>query len=192
MLWEVIGDLKSLANGEVDPDDPWHYARKLPDYLINFLEVTPTGCSAWDNDDEHQPLTDAGEPSGARFNRGFTRCNWQDTCPTITTGNGSISDLYSIHCGRYDAATGKYTDCRVFSLRELIRISGCRGDFLDALDLPRDENGMLDEKVENSLRKAIGQHFCAPHVRALMTTIPLPAPANDNEPQAGETTKVEK
>ncbi len=187
MLWEVIGDLKSLANGEVDPDDPWHYARKLPDYLINFLEVTPTGCSAWDNDDEHQPLTDAGEPSCARFNRGFTRCNWQDTCPTITTGNGSIGDLYSIHCGRYDCATGKYTDCRVFSLRELIRISACRDDFLDALDLPRDENGMLDEKVENSLRKAIGQHFCAPHVRALMTSLPIPANDNITQTATSET-----
>lgn len=53
--------------------------------------------------------------------------------------------------------------------------------------MPRDENGMLDEKVENSLRKAIGQHFCAPHVRALMTSLPIPANDNITQTATSET-----
>lgn len=40
MLWEVIEHLKSLGNGEIDTDDPWHYARELSDYYINMLAHT--------------------------------------------------------------------------------------------------------------------------------------------------------
>lgn len=180
MLWEVIGDLISLDNGAIDPDDPWHYARKLPDYLINILEHTPTGCSAWDNDAEYQPLTDKGDYSNGNYNKGFTRVPWQDQCPTITTGNGSISDLCSIHPGRYNPEKQLYTDCRVFSLRELLKIMNCPDNFFDRLNLKREENGMLNETEENNLRKAIGQHFCPDHVNALYSTLPLPANENNN------------
>lgn len=180
MLWEVIGDLISLDNGAIDPNDPWHYARKLPDYLINILEHTPTGCSAWDNDAEYQPLTDKGDYSNGNYNKGFTRNLWQDQCPTITTGNGSISDLCSIHPGRYNPEKQLYTDCRVFSLRELLKIMNCPDNFFDRLNLKREENGMLNETEENNLRKAIGQHFCPDHVNALYSTLPLPANENNN------------
>jgi hypothetical protein len=37
---------------------------------------------------------------------------------------------------------------------------------------------MLEQKTENNLRKAIGQHFCPVHVNALFSTMPLPV--NDN------------
>lgn len=178
MLWEVIGHLKSLDNGEIDPDDPWHYAKELPDYLINFLQYTPTGCSAWDNEAEYQPLTDSGDYSNGNFKKGYTRNNWQDQCPTITTGNGSISDLCSLHPGRYNPETQTYSDCRVFSLRELGLIMNTPPDFFDKLALPREENGMLNEKIENALRKAIGQHFCPDHVNSLFSSLPLSA--NDN------------
>ncbi len=175
MLWEVIGDLISLDNGAIDPNDPWHYARELPEYIINFLKCTPTGCSAWDNDVDHQPLIDNGEYSNGNYGKGFTRTNWQDQCPTITSGNGSISNLYSIHPGKYNPDTQEYSDCRVFSLRELLKIMDCPDNFFDRLNLKREENGMLNEKDENSLRKAIGQHFCPLHVNALYSTLPLPA-----------------
>lgn len=178
MLWEVIGDLMSLGNGEIDPNDPWHYARELPEHIIKILAHTPTGCTAWDNEAEYQPLTDNGEYSNGNFGKGFTRNEWQDQCPTITTGNGSISNVYSIHPGRYNPETQEYTDCRVFSLRELLKIMDCPNGFFDKLNLKREENGMLNETDENNLRKAIGQHFCPLHVNALYSTLPLPA--NDN------------
>lgn len=179
MLWEVIGDLISLDNGAIDPNDPWHYARELPDYLINILAHTPTGCCAWDNEADYQPLTDKGEYSNGNFNRGFTRNNWQDQCPTITTGNGSISDLYAVHPGRYNPDTQCYSDCRVFSLRELGLIMNTPPDFFDKLNLKREENGMLNETEENNLRKAIGQHFCPDHVNSLYSTLPVPANENN-------------
>lgn len=179
MLWEVIGDLSSLDNGAVDPNDSWHYARELPECVINFLKHTPTGCSAWDNDADYQPLRDNGEYSNGNYNKGFTRTNWQNQCPTITTGNGRISDLCSLHPGRYNPSTQEYTDCRVFSLRELLRIMDCPDDFFDKLHLKREENGMLNETEENNLRKAIGQHFCCLHVNALFSTLPIPI--NDNQ-----------
>ena len=178
MLWEVIGDLMSLGNGEIDPNDPWHYARELSENIIKILAHTPTGCSAWDNEAEYQPLTDSGEYSNGNYGKGFTRNEWQDQCPTITTGNGSISDVYSLHPGRYNPETQEYTDCRVFSLRELLKIMDCPNEFFDKLNLKREENGMLNETEENNLRKAIGQHFCPLHVNALYSTLPLPA--NDN------------
>ena len=178
MLWEVIGDLMSLGNGEIDPNDPWHYARELSENIIKILAHTPTGWSAWDNEAEYQPLTDSGEYSNGNYGKGFTRNEWQDQCPTITTGNGSISDVYSLHPGRYNPETQEYTDCRVFSLRELLKIMDCPNEFFDKLNLKREENGMLNETEENNLRKAIGQHFCPLHVNALYSTLPLPA--NDN------------
>lgn len=175
---EAIGDLMSLGNGEIDPNDPWHYARELSENIIKILAHTPTGCSAWDNEAEYQPLTDSGEYSNGNYGKGFTRNEWQDQCPTITTGNGSISDVYSLHPGRYNPETQEYTDCRVFSLRELLKIMDCPNEFFDKLNLKREENGMLNETEENNLRKAIGQHFCPLHVNALYSTLPLPA--NDN------------
>lgn len=178
MLWEVIGDLMSLGNGEIDPNDPWHYARELPEHIIRILAHTPTGCSAWDNEAEYQPLTNSGEYSNGNYDKGFTRNEWQDQCPTITTGNGSVSDMDSLHPGRYNPETQEYTDCRVFSLRELLKIMDCPNGFFDKLNLKREENGMLNETEENNLRKAIGQHFCPLHVNALYSTLPLPA--NDN------------
>ena len=178
MLWEVIGDLMSLGNGEIDPNDPWHYARELPEHIIKILAHTPTGCTAWDNEAEYQPLTDNGEYSNGNYGTGVTRVPWQDQCPTITTGNGSISDVYSLHPGRYNPETQEYSDCRVFSLRELGRIMDIPPDFFDKLNLKREENGMLNKTEENNLRKAIGQHFCPLHVNALFSTLPLPA--NDN------------
>ena len=131
-----------------------------------------------DNEAEYQPLTDSGEYSNGNYGKGFTRNEWQDQCPTITTGNGSISDVYSLHPGRYNPETQEYTDCRVFSLRELLKIMDCPNEFFDKLNLKREENGMLNETEENNLRKAIGQHFCPLHVNALYSTLPLPA--NDN------------
>jgi len=178
MLWEVIGDLRSLENGEIDPNDPWHYARTLPECVVRFIEQTPTGCSAWDNAEDFQPVLDNGEYPEAKYNKGYTRNDWQYQCPTITTGNGRINDLASIHPGRYNPETKKFTDPRVFSLRELQRIMDCPSDFFDKLNLARDENGMLEQKTETALREAIGQHFCPIHVNALFSTMPLPV--NDN------------
>lgn len=40
MLWEIIGDLISLDNGAIDPDDPWHYARKLTNLCVNYKRRT--------------------------------------------------------------------------------------------------------------------------------------------------------
>ena len=184
MLWEVIGKLKSLGNGEIDPEDSWHYARELPQHIIEFLEHTPTGCSAWDNEPKYQPLTIKGEYSNCNYKTSYTRNNWQDQCPTITTGNGEVSDLYSIHPGKYNPDTHTYSDCRVFSLRELQLIMNTPPDFFDKLNLQREANGMLNESEENALRRAIGQHFCPDHVNSLFSTLPIPA--NDNNPTADE------
>ena len=51
---------------------------------------------------------------------------------------------------------------------------------------------MLIGPDERFIREVLGEHVCPKFLLNLVSTIPLPAPANDNEPQAVETTKAEK
>ena len=180
-VFEAIGTLKSLEAGEVDPDNRWHYGLPLTDEEIKFLAHTPTGMSAWLNSVLYQPKNKSGSTSGASFKQTYKRIEPSKPCPTITGGNGSISDLSSVHFGR-PLTNGCYSDARVCSILELLLMIGAPADFLNPLLAPqasKDDfeglhwrNGMLTPKDEDNVRDALGEHVCLKMMLALLSTFP--------------------
>ena len=170
-LWQVIGDLPSIEPGNSDPLHKWHYALPLDPCQIKFLAHTPTACSSFENAGEYQPVNTDGTPSKAEFEAAFTRLDWNKPCKTVTTSSNYIGGTYTLHPG-YALTDGTYSDCRVLSILELLRIIGLPEDFLEPLDLAT-KNGMLSEKDDSFIREVLGEHVCPKMYNALMTTIPL-------------------
>lgn len=180
-VYEAIGTLKSLEAGEVDPDNKWHYGLPLTDEEIKFLAHTPTGMSAWLNSIPYLPKNKSGSTSGASFKQTYKRIEPSKPCPTITGGNGSISDLSSVHFGR-PLTNGCYSDARVCSILELLLMMGASADFLDPLLAPKAfeddfeglhwKGGMLTAKDEENVRESLGEHVCPKMMLALLSTFP--------------------
>lgn len=187
-VFEVIGNMPSLEAGEVCPDLSWHYARDLMPHEIEFLAHTPTGCSAWDNAVKYQPLNKSGSNAGGQFNRGYLRINPAKSSPTITGDNGDIGGLSTVHFGR-PLSDGTYSDARVLSILEVLRLIGAADEFLNPLNAPGSseedfdgltwENGQLVNPDEAFIRGTLGEHVCPKFMLNIMSTLPLPA--NDNE-----------
>lgn len=112
-----------------------------------------------------------GTPSKAQFEAAFTRLDWNKPCKTVTTSSNYIGGTYTLHPG-YALTDGTYSDCRVLSILELLRIIGLPEDFLEPLDLAT-KNGMLSEKDDSFIREVLGEHVCPKMYNALITTIPL-------------------
>lgn len=122
-------------------------------------------------------------------------------CKVIESGSGGIGDVYGVHFGR-PLSDGTYSDSRVLSIAEILKLIGLEDDFLEPLiakgtsdedfDGLTFKNSMLISPDERFIREVLGEHVCPKFLLNLVSTIPLPAPANDNEPQAVETTKAEK
>ena len=154
---------------------------------LNFWH-TPTGCSAWDNAVKYQPLNKNGSNVGGQFNRGYLRINPAKAAPTITGDNGEIGGLSTVHFGR-PLSDGTYSDARVLSILEILRLIGTADNFLDPLNASRSskedfdgltwENGKLVNPDEAFIRGALGEHVCPKFMLNIMSTLPLPA--NDNE-----------
>ena len=163
MLFEVIGDLPSMDAGVIDSNNPLHRTSSIPACQKRFLDVTPSGCSAWDNSKAFQPVNADGTPSGAQFKSSFSRLNWDKPCNTITTDNESLGGLINIHPGR-PLSDGTYSDSRPLSLLELIRVTGLPDDFFIP-DWAKNDDHLI--------RTVIGECFAPLHVKALLSTLPI-------------------
>ncbi len=188
-VYDAIGDLRSLGNGEVDSDFKWHYALPLTDAEINFLAHTPTGCSAWDNKAIYCPVNPDKTASLAQISRTYTRIDPAYPVATITSDSGSIAGIYTVHYGR-PLTDGTYSDCRVLSILELLRLMGAEDTFLDPLDAPAKkllngevdnddfdgltwENGRLVSADEKFIRTVLGEHVCPRTMLTLLSTMPI-------------------
>lgn len=189
-VFETIGSMQSLEAGEVDPNNKWHYGVSLEEHEIEFLQHTPTGCSAWDNLVKFQPKNKDASYANGQFKKGYTRINPAAPSPTITSDSGQIGGLSTIHYGR-PLSDGTFSDSRVLSIAELLKIIGTDDDFLEPLNTPKTseddfdgltwENAMLTKPDEHFIREALGEHVCPKFMLNLMSTLPIPA--NDNKPE---------
>ena len=187
-VFEAIGSMQSLEAGEVDPNNKWHYGVALEAHEIEFLQHTPTGCSAWDNLPIFQPKNKDGSNARGQFQKGYTRIDPAFPSPTITSDSGQIGGLATIHFGR-PLSDGTYSDSRVLSIAEILALIGCEADFLEPLNAPKSdeedfdgliwENGMLTSPDEHFVREVLGEHVCPKFMRNIMST--LPVPTNDNK-----------
>ena len=162
-LKDAIGDLPSLdpilreyeIMYKVFPDyekkkeaglkiSKWHYARPHVWRNVEVMLHTPTGCSAKKNKFFY-PKNPEGQLVGGSGST-YMRMSWDKPAPTVTTYNHTISSFQNVHPGRYDEKTGLYSDPRVLSIFELMRVT----------TLPDDWN-IPDWASENLIRTVIGE-----------------------------------
>lgn len=154
---EVIGELPSLESGEKS-DIKWHFAKKHADRHVLWMKNTPTGETAFNNEVFYPQKADGTRIKG--YNTTYKRIEWDKPAPTITMSNGSISSQNNVHPGR-KLEDGTYSDARVLSILEILRLSG----------LPDDWN-IPDDATENFIRQVIGEGFPPKFSAKLIETMP--------------------
>lgn len=98
----------------------WHIPPKHVWRNVECMMHTPTGCTARKNK-EFFPKKKNGKMVGGAP-RTYMRMDWEKPAPTITSYNHTISSFQNVHPGRFDSSTGLYTEPRVLSVLELMRV----------------------------------------------------------------------
>lgn len=142
---ETIGDLPSLESGETS-NIKWHFGRKHDDRQVLWMKHTPTGHSAFENKIYFPTKKDKTPIIG--YTSSYRRIKWDAPAPTITIRNDAISSQRNVHPGRL-LTDGTYSDARVLSILELMRLTG----------LPDDWN-IPDQTPEILIRQILGE--CIP------------------------------
>lgn len=105
----------------------WHFPK---DHVWRNVEVmmhTPTGCSARQNPVYFPKKKDGTMVGGAP--RTYMRMDWKKAAPTITIYNHTISSFQNVHPGRLDPETGLYSDARVLTIFEMMRVTSLPDDW---------------------------------------------------------------
>ncbi len=153
---DAIGDLPSLES-EQKSDILYHTAKKHNQNHILWMKNTPTGKTAFENK-IHYPQKNGRKIRG--FITTYKRMKWITPSPTITMCNGAVSSQNNVHPGR-KKMDGTYSDARVLTILELIRLTG----------LPDDWNIPLWAS-DNLIRQVLGEAFPPRFAESLLTTIP--------------------
>lgn len=91
---DTIGNLEPLRNGDTDPNDSLHRARKLSSKNLERIQATPHDGGGISNWDDHLLLECHKKETGKTFKRSvYGRMRWDEPGPTMTTqcvglGNG--------------------------------------------------------------------------------------------------------
>ena len=94
--------------------------------------------------------------------RTYMRMDWNKAAPTITSYNHTISSFQNVHPGRLIEETGLYSDARVLTIFELLRV----------MSLPDDWN--IPEWASNQLiRTVIGEGVPPLAVKRLVAQLKL-------------------
>lgn len=159
---DAIGDLPSLDPLVKEPEyrkyfpdydkkrkaglkvNKWHYARSHVWRNIEVMLHTPSGCSAKKNPIFY-PKNNQGKLVGGSGST-YMRMDWDKPAPTVTTYNHTISSFQNVHPGKLNPKTGLYSDPRVLTVFELMRITS----------LPDDWN-IPDWADESLVRTVIGE-----------------------------------
>lgn len=105
----------------------WHYARPHVWRNVEVMMHTPTGCSAKKNP-VYYPKNKEGKLVGGSGST-YKRMDWDKPAPTVTTYNHTISSFQNVHPGRLIKDTGLYSDPRVLTVFELMRITTLPDDW---------------------------------------------------------------
>ena len=177
-LKEAIGDLPELVPliSDMDYDEflkvfgdyeekkkagkacsKWHRPPIQKQRHVYIMEHTPTGKSAFDNEDKYKPRKADGS-----LIKGFRTCykrqDWDRPAYTVTMSNGSISSQNNGHPGR--EKNGLYSDPRVLSILELFRV----------MTIPDDWN-VPEGYSDNFIRQVIGEGIPPLFLRKMIENI---------------------
>lgn len=137
----------------------WHYPQKHVWRNVEWMMHTPTGKSARQNEIYYPVKADGTRVKGAP--RTYMRMDWDRPAPTVTIYNNTISSYQNVHPGRY-IGNGLYSDARVLSILELMRIT----------TLP-DEWNIPNWASEKLIRTVIGEGIPPLLVRRLVEVLNL-------------------
>lgn len=122
------------------------------------MKHTPTGETAFNNKKYYPQKEDGTRIKG--YNTTYKRIEWDKPAPTVTMCNGAVSSQNNVHPGR-KLNDGTYSDARVLSILEIIRLSG----------LPDDWN-IPDWATDNFVRQVIGEGFPPKFSSKMLETMP--------------------
>lgn len=177
-LREAIGDLPSLDPEikekefrSIFPDfeqkkqnglkvSKWHYPRPHVWRNVECMMHTPTGQSARKNEYYYPKKSDGTMNGGAP--RTYMRMDWDKPAPTITSYNHTISSFQNVHPGNYIPETGLYSDARVLTVFELMRVMSIPDDW----DIP-------DWATESLVRTVIGEGVPPLAVKKIVSELKL-------------------
>lgn len=149
---DACGDLEELESGESSKADPWHFAVKHPQHVIEWLRDVPEGESAHNNPDpEKRP------PSG--YNTTYKRIRWDEPCSTISTTFGMISGCRNVHP----------TNTRSLTIREAARCQTLPDDFELCGNLGQIRTA-IGNAVPPRLAEVIARHLLDSVLKATSTT----------------------
>lgn len=155
---ESIYDLPSLEAGEESFINKYHIAKKHNKRHIKWMQNTPTGKSAHDNEKFFPKKKDNTRIKG--YSTTYKRIEWDKPAPTITMANGSISSQNNVHPGRKQK-DGTYSDARVLTILELLRLTG----------LPDDWN-IPNWASDKLIREVLGECFPPKFALEMIKTMP--------------------
>lgn len=141
-LKQAIGDLPSLEANEKS-SLLFHYAKKHHKNHIEWLKHTPTGQTAFDNEERYRPNKNGRLIKGYKSN--YKRMSWDKPAQTVTMSSGGLSCQCNCHPG-YLKEDGTYSDARALTPLELFRVMG----------LP-DNWGLPHYLSDNKIRKYLGE-----------------------------------
>lgn len=131
-VYEAIGDLPSLEAGEAS-NIKWHFARKHTLNHIIWMRHTPTGKSAFSNEEYYPQKSDGTRIKG--YESSYRRIKWDEPSPTITIRNDAISSQRNVHPGRL-LSDSTYSDARVLTPLEIMRLTSLPDDWPIPDDTP--------------------------------------------------------
>lgn len=129
---DAIGDLPSLEAGE-ESGIKWHYGRNHDENQVVWMKHTSTGHSAFENK-YYFPKKKDGTPIKG-YQSSYRRIKWDEPSPTITIRNDAISSQRNVHPGKL-LKDGTYSDARVMTVLELMRLTGLPDDWPIPDDTP--------------------------------------------------------
>lgn len=115
---DAIGHLPHIEDGQTDPNDHLHYAKRLNEQNRRRIRATPEGGS-WDDWPEDLWLECHKKDSGKKFKSVYGRMRWNEVAPTMTTYCIGLSN------GRF----GHPEQNRAISLREAALIQSFPEDY---------------------------------------------------------------
>lgn len=136
----------------------WHFPRQHVWRNVEVMMHTPTGMSARQNQVYFPKKKDGTMVGGAP--RTYMRMDWDKAAPTITSYNHTISSFQNVHPGRLIKETGLYSDARVLTIFEMMRV----------MSLPDDWN-IPDWAPHPLIRQVIGEGVPPEAVRRIVAVL---------------------
>lgn len=144
----------------------WHCPREHVWRNVEVMMHTPEGQSARKNPVYFPKKKDGSMVGGAL--RTYMRMEWDRPAPTITAYNHTISSFQNVHPGRPTDQEGVFSDARVLTIFELMRV----------MTLPDDWN-IPEWATPQLIRQVIGEGIPPLLIKKLVAQLNLSTEANE-------------